>query len=118
MDNKEYVINIRVSKGTYSKLKTKAKENGESLSNLVRKTLDDSWEIFSDLKKDIFGEDEKANDNITHYQKVIVAKNVVCERCNTNIPKGSQVFLGETKNGEKKYFCGNCFGLPSFPQIT
>ncbi len=107
-DNKEYIINIRVSKDTYKKLKDKAKENSESLSSLVRKTLDDSYEIFSDLKRDIFG-DEKPSSNIVHYQKVIVAKDVKCDRCQAEITKGSQVFLGETKTGIKKYFCGNCF---------
>lgn len=108
-DNKEYIINIRVSKDTYKKLKDKAKENSESLSSLVRKTLDDSYEILGDIKRDIFGEGEKPVNNIQYYQKVIVAKDVKCDRCQAEISKGSQVFLGETKTGVKKYFCNNCF---------
>jgi hypothetical protein len=107
-NNKEYIINIRVSKDTYNKLKDKAKENSESLSSLVRKTLDDSYEIFNDLKKDIFGDSNKNTNNIIHYQKVIVAKDVTCDRCQAPIAKGSQVYLGETKTGTKKYFCNNC----------
>lgn len=108
-NNKEYIINIRVSKDTYSKLKAKAKENSESLSSLVRKTLDDSYEILGDLKRDIFGDDKKPANDISHYQKVIIAKDVTCDRCQSNIPKGSQVFFGETKAGIKKYFCNSCF---------
>ena len=109
MDNKEYIINIRVSKETYDKLKVKAKENSESLSSLVRKTLDDSYEIFSDLKKDIFGGFNKGTDNILHYQKVIIAKDVDCQRCGAKIIKSSQAYLGETKSGAGKYFCIDCF---------
>lgn len=110
MDNKEYIINIRVSKEVYDKLKNRAQENGESLSNLVRKTLSDSWEIFDDLKKDLFGQDKKTDkDNIEHYTKVIVAKDVFCDRCKASISKGEQVIFGETKTGIKKYICSNCF---------
>lgn len=106
-DNKDYIINIRVSKETYEKLKSKAKENSESLSNLVRKSLDDSWEIFGDLKNEIFG--KKESDNIIHYQKVIIAKDTKCSRCGTPIFKGSEALLGETKTSQKKYFCTSCF---------
>ncbi len=106
--NKDYILNIRVSKETYNKLKTKAKENSESLSTLVRKTLDDSWEIFSDLKSDLFGEDKKTN-GVVYYQKVILAKDGICDRCSAAIAKGDHVFLGETKSGAKKYFCNDCF---------
>ena len=107
-DNKDYIINIRVSKDTYTKLKDKAKQNSESLSDLVRKSIDDGWEILGDLKKDLFP-GNKNNDGILHYQKVIVAKDMTCSNCNTNIPRGSHVFVGETKAGNKKYFCNNCF---------
>jgi thymidine kinase len=71
--------------------------------------LDDSYEIFRDLKHDILGESTKPVSNIMHYQKVIVAKDAVCEKCGSPIFKGSQVFLGETKVGAKQYFCNNCF---------
>ena len=108
-DNKDYILNIRVSKETYNKLKEKAKENSETLSTLVRKTLDDSWEILSDLKNELFNENNKANNGVAYYQKIIAAKELACDRCKMNIPKGSQAFLGETKTGSKKYFCQNCF---------
>jgi hypothetical protein len=108
-DNKDYILNIRVSKETYEKLKAKARENSESLSTLVRKTLDDSWEILTDLKQELFGGSNKNNGGIMYYQKIIVAKDFPCDSCHVNIPKGSQAFLGETKSGPKKYFCQSCF---------
>jgi len=110
MDNsKDYVLNIRVSKDTLNKLKNKAKENSQSLSDLVRKTLDDSWEIFGDLKEDLFGKDEKSANGVDYYQKVIVAKDVNCEKCGSPISKASEAYLGITKVGAKKYFCNSCF---------
>src|SRR3989344_513259 len=95
-DNKDYILNIRVSRETYNKLKHKAKENSESLSSLVRKSLDDSWEIFTDLKQDIIGS-KKPSDNVMHYQKVILAQDTNCNRCSRVLDKDSQIFVGETK---------------------
>src|SRR5689334_8425549 len=107
-DNKEYIINIRVSKEVYNKLKNKAKENSESLSSLVRKTLDDSWEILGDIRNEFFG-DAKNSNGVLYYQKIIVAKDTNCSRCQADISKGSEAYLGETKTGSKKYFCNKCF---------
>lgn len=107
-DNKDYILNIRVSKETYDKLKKKAKENSESLSGLVRKTIDDSWEIFGDLRDDLFGA-KPAKEGVVHYQKVILAKNAECSRCGTIISSGTEGYVGQTKSGESKYFCQGCF---------
>ena len=106
-DNKDYILNIRVSKETYEKLKHKAKENSESLSNLVRKTLDDSWEIFGDLKNEIFGETKK--ERVMYYQKVIIGSAEFCGKCGKALVRGDSVLLGETKAGQKKFFCMDCF---------
>lgn len=108
-DNKDYIINIRVSKNTLNKLKNKAKENSQSLSDLVRKTLDDSWEIFGDFKEDLFGKNEKSVNGVDYFQKVIVAKDTSCEKCGTAIPKATEAYLGITETGAKKYFCTLCF---------
>lgn len=108
-DSKDYVLNIRVSKDTLNKLKNKAKENSQSLSDLVRKTLDDSREIFGDFKDDLFGKGEKAANGVEYFQKVIVAKTVDCEKCASPIAKATEAYLGVTKTGEKKYFCNSCF---------
>ena len=108
-NNKDYILNIRVSKDTLSKLKSKAKENSQSMSDLVRKTLDDSWEIFGDLKNDILGKENENTRGVEYFQKVIMAKDSECSRCGAKIPKGNPAYLGETKNGSKKYFCNVCF---------
>ncbi len=110
-ENKEYIINIRVSKDVYKKLKERAKENSESLSSLVRKTIDDGFEIFGDLRKELFGDGEEKNGNgkFVHYEKVIVAREMECEHCHKPIAKGDNAFLGETKSGQRKYFCADCF---------
>jgi len=110
-DNKEYILNIRVSKDTYDKLKRKARENKETLSGLVRKTIDDSYELLGDLKKDLFGEENKGRDGLVYYQKVTAARDIECDRCHRIVPKGSAIFMGETKSGAKKYFCTECFGV-------
>src|SRR4051812_37968646 len=108
-DNKEYILNIRVSKDTYEKLKRIAKENSQTLSSLIRKTIDDSSEIFSDLRKDLFGGSEKSKDGLVYYQKVTAARDIECNKCHASVPKGSTIFMGETKSGAKKYFCTDCF---------
>lgn len=109
-NNKEYIINIRVSKETYNKLKNKAKENGETLSNLVRKTLDDSREILSDLKDELFGVSSKKANGVDYFQRVILAKDADCFSCGCALTKGTQVYMGQAKNGAQKYFCDSCFG--------
>jgi formamidopyrimidine-DNA glycosylase len=108
-DPKDYIINIRVSKEVYDKLQTKAKENSESLSGLVRKTINDSMEIFGDITDELFSKNKGGKNDFAHYQRVILAKDTPCDRCHTVIPKGSHVLVGETGSGEKKYFCGACF---------
>lgn len=105
MQNKDYIINVRVSKETYNKLKRKAKENSESLSELVRKTFSDGMEILGDLKSELFNSNQ---DGFAHYQHVVVAQDLNCARCDAAIPRGSKAILAETESGEKKYFCGAC----------
>src|SRR3989344_4274039 len=48
-ESKDYIINLRVSRATYDKVKQKAKENRETVSNLLRKVIDDSAEIVTDF---------------------------------------------------------------------
>jgi|GEM_PF-983013 len=112
-ENKDYVLNIRVSRETYNKLRSKARENRESLSSLVRKAVHDGLEIFGDIKKDFFGEKndifKKNVPDFDYFQSVIAAKNLACQRCSTQIAKGERAFIGETKSGSRKYFCSTCF---------
>lgn len=106
-DNKEYIINLRVSRATYEKIKGKARENRESVSNLVRKAIEDSGEILSNLSDEIFGKGGKYKD-IVSYHKAKTAKEIVCGKCGNTISVGDIVTVGETTGAKKYFFCQNC----------
>lgn len=105
-DNKDYIINIRVSKETYEKIKDRAQENRETVSNLVRKVIDDSSEIISDISNDMFGKNKIGKMSV--YYKGLAADNIACSVCDKKIKKGASVTIGETKTGKKYYFCNKC----------
>lgn len=106
-ENKDYIINIRVSKDTYEKIKNKASENRESVSNLVRKVIEDSSEIISDLSREIFGKGAKYSDVVIYY-KAQLAKETKCDKCGKTITKGEVATIGENDKGKKYYFCSEC----------
>lgn len=97
--NKDYILNIRVSRETYEKVKGMAKENSESISGLVRKVIQDSGEIFDD----IFNVKGNFSDIIT-YSAEKAARDIVCEKSGKKIKKGSNVIVGETPSGRRHYF--------------
>ncbi|MFA6586227.1 MAG: hypothetical protein WCS86_03665 [Candidatus Paceibacterota bacterium] len=108
-DNKDYIINLRVSRATYEKIKQKAKENRESTSNLVRKIVDDSIEIISELSDELLGKGGNNKfKNIVGYHKVKVAQELKCDKCDTIIHVGETVTVGETTGTKKYFFCKNC----------
>lgn len=107
-ENKDYIINLRVSRATYEKIKEKAKENRESISNLVRKAIEDSSEIISDLSGEIFGTKKSERTDIASYHRVKAAKDIVCDTCRTKIPTGQTATVGETTGAKKYFFCENC----------
>lgn len=106
--NKDYIINLRVSRATYEKIKEKARENRESISNLVRKAIDDSSEIISDLSDEIFGRKSNKFEDVSVYYKAQVAKEVECANCKKKIAKGDIATVGETQGAKKYFFCDNC----------
>ncbi len=105
-NNKDYIINLRVSRETYDKIKNKASENRETMSNLLRKVIDDSAEIIGDLSKDILG--RESTDNIVSYSKVMLVSDVACAGCAKSIKAGQTVTAGYTRQGKMKYFCPAC----------
>ena len=108
-ENKDYIINLRVSRATYEKVKEKARENRESISNLVRKAVDDSVEIISDLSDEIFGKDKNAKfKDVVSYHRVKTAKEIKCDKCSVLIPSGETATIGETASAKKYFFCQNC----------
>jgi hypothetical protein len=108
-ENKDYIINLRVSRATYEKIKQKAKENRESISNLVRKTVDDSIEIISDLSEELLGKEKSAKfKDIVSYHKVKTAQELKCSKCSNDINLGDTATVGETAGAKKYFFCNNC----------
>jgi hypothetical protein len=105
--NKDYIINLRVSRETYDKIKQKAKENQESISNLVRKAIDDSAEIVSDLREDIFGKRDKFKD-VVGYHKSKAAQEIICAKCGLTISPNATITVGETTGVKKYFFCERC----------
>ena|ERR1700733_3385499 len=106
-DNKDYIINLRVSRATYDKIKRKAKENQESISNLVRKAIDDSAEIITDLSDDLIGKKDKFKD-VVDYHKSKAAQALECVKCGARINAGDVVTVGETAGAKKYFFCEDC----------
>jgi formamidopyrimidine-DNA glycosylase len=108
-DNKDYIINLRVSRATYDKIKTKAKENRESVSNLVRKAVEDSAEIISDLSGELLGKGKKGNyKDVVSYHKAKTAQELKCDGCGAAIPVAEIATIGETAGAKKYFFCQNC----------
>ncbi len=108
-ENKDYIINLRVSRDTYEKIKEKAKENRESVSNLVRKAIEDSSEIISDLSGELFGKGRKGEfKDVVSYHKAKTAKEMECAKCGTKIASGEIATIGETRGAKKYFFCENC----------
>lgn len=97
--NKDYILNIRVSKETYEKVKNTAKENSESVSSFVRKVIKDSGEIFNSVFKKC-----DTWSGIETYSTEKAARDIVCEKSGKKIKKGSPVVVGETSSGRRHYF--------------
>ena len=97
--NKDYILNIRVSRETYEKVKDMAKENSESVSALIRKVIKDSDEILGDIfpRKDKWGD-------IKTYSTEKAARDIECEKTGKKIKKGSSVIVGQTSSGKRHYF--------------
>lgn len=106
-ENKDYILNIRISQKTYEKVKTLAQENAESVSHLVRKVINDGLDIASDISEDIFGQRKKAS-NIMNYYNGKAARAMLCSHCGRKIKSGQKIVIGESAFGKKYYFCVNC----------
>lgn len=105
---KDYIINLRVSRATYEKIKEKARENRESVSNLVRKTVDDSLEIISDISNELLGNKKRDFKDVIGYYKIKTARELTCDNCGTKIDSGDTITVGETVGVKKYFFCTAC----------
>jgi hypothetical protein len=108
-NNKDYILNLRVSKQTYEKIKGRAVKNGSSISTLLRGIISDSVEIISDLSSDLRGKTSASKFNdVASYHKGILAKDRACDNCKVNMNKGQVVTIGETDEGAAYFFCAEC----------
>jgi len=105
--NKDYIINLRVSRATYEKIKHKAKENSESISTLIRKAISDSAEIIDDLSGELFQKQDKFKD-IIGYHRFKTAQELECSQCQSKIPAGETATVGVAEKSKKYFFCKNC----------
>ena len=108
-DSKEFVINLRVSKQTYEKIKNRAKKNKDSVSNLIRNIINDSTEIISDISSDLKNKEKKAKFNdVLIYQRGTLAKENLCGNCGAHMAAGESVTIGRTDSDACYYFCFRC----------
>lgn len=109
---KDYILNIRISRDTFDKIKNRASENKETISSLLRKVIDDSSEIIGDLSNEIFDTRKKGKANnvpdIACFYSAKTAKAVTCQKCKKSIKKGTKVEIGEDAKGQKYFFCETC----------
>lgn len=107
--NKDYIINLRVSRKTYNKIKDRAAKNGQTMSNLIRSIIDDSTEIITDLSDELLGKKQKDKfSDIVSYHKAVLAQDKKCDNCGIEIRKQSIATIGETAKSTRYYFCERC----------
>ncbi|MBI4122065.1 MAG: hypothetical protein HY461_01915 [Parcubacteria group bacterium] len=104
---KDYIINIRVTKDTYDKVRDSAKANSESISNFIRTVITDSVDVISDFAEGLTGRKHSFKD-IVSYHKAKLAKAIACGKCGATIAAGAIATIGETSSAKKYYFCPNC----------
>jgi formamidopyrimidine-DNA glycosylase len=108
-DTKDYVINLRVSKQTYEKIKNKARQNKDTISSLLRGIIDDSAEILSDLSNDLKGGKPGAKFNdVVSYHRGMLAQERLCDNCGVHMVKGETTTIGDTDKGKSYFFCARC----------
>lgn len=106
---KDYIINLRVSRKTYDKIKDRAKKNGETISNLIRSIINDSAEVISDLSSELTGKKTKDKfADIVSYSRAVLAQSRPCDNCGKEMAKGETVIAGETATRARYYFCPSC----------
>jgi hypothetical protein len=109
-ERKERVIHTRVPESLEAELRQRAQGLGISVSNLVRNVLGHTFGLVGDVVADghaiaraARGEAAKAAaapsppasiDDVLGWQRIVLAKNAVCARCNAILPKGQEAALG------------------------
>lgn len=106
---KDYIINLRVSKDTYEKIKERSCKNRETISNLVRTIINDSIDTANDLSSELLGsKKKKADENVVSYQRGVMAQDKKCDDCDCDMKNGDTIIIGETATNARRYFCKTC----------
>jgi hypothetical protein len=107
-ERKERVIHTRVPESLEAELRQRAQGLGISVSNLVRNVLGHTFGLVGDVVADSHaiaraarGEAAKSAaaaapsmDDVLGWQRIVLAKNAVCARCNAILPKGQDAAVG------------------------
>lgn len=106
---KERVIHTRVPESLEAQLRERAQELGVSVSNLVRNVLGHAFGLVGDVVADSHAIARAARGekpapgpdagDVIGWQTLVLAKNAVCARCNTILPKGRPAAIGMTESG-------------------
>ena len=116
-ERKERVIHTRVPESLDDEIKTKARRLGVSVSNLVRNVLEHTVELVEDIVTD--GTDlarsaasprraRAAEPAVLGWQRAILERNAVCDRCNEILPRGSEAAIAVTAGGSPRFRCTRC----------
>src|SRR5215468_7463449 len=113
---KERVIHTRVPESLEAELRRRAQDLGISVSNLVRNVLGHAFGLVGDVVADgqaiaraARGAAQSASavaraaepprtsvsfDDVLGWQRVTLAKNAICARCNAILPRGTEAAFG------------------------
>ncbi len=107
-DNKDHIVNLRVTSDTYEKLKKGALANSESVSNFIRKAIEGSIGLVADISEEILSLGSGDLSGIESYHPARAAKKMACARCGGNIVRGATMMVGETSGSRKYMLCEEC----------
>jgi hypothetical protein len=106
---KERVIHTRVPESLEAELRKRASDLGISVSNLVRNVLGHAFGLVGDVVADSHAIARAAKgqrtaapaspDDVVAWQRIVLAKNAVCARCNAVLAKGKPAAIGVTEGG-------------------
>lgn len=101
-ERKERVIHTRVPESLEAELRQRAQGLGISVSNLVRNVLGHTFGLVGDVVADSHAVARAARgvppppalDEVLGWQRIVLAKNALCARCNAILPKGQEAAVG------------------------
>jgi hypothetical protein len=117
-EKKERVIHTRVPESLEAELRKRAGDLGISVSNLVRNVIGHAFGLVGDVAADSHaiaraarGEIKRPGvaaepDDVIAWQRIVLAKNAVCSRCNDILPRGSEAAI--SIGGERQILCTKC----------